>query len=657
MNSIKNRIFSLVMILFSLGWFTTFAQDPYSKPGPNGIFINFGKKIPLSFQYKLERKSTAENAPWDEIYQTIKPDLNRPVILGKLLNAGSKSPVFTLPDSLTVSRFIRLLRGKQTTDSMYIFNGQPSYIETMGTGFYDVSATSGTVYEYRVSEIDSRGAILKTTVIKAEPFPGKANLKKPEFVEYKTTSKSLVLNFALNGEPAPSNVRVFKQATLQTPFRECYPFKMYSRGKTGLRLTMIDSMVMPGVSYRYLLLPVDMLGNLGTPSDTVRINFGQGAIAPLEKFEAKTENNFIVLNWRTPMQKSMRSISIFRSEQFDDGFKLLDRVPASDSTYTDQQIVKGISYFYYLVFQGLTETSAPSAKVIGLVDEKDKPVLAPGSVKVAQTPIGNLIKWSRTEAGTKGYYVHRGEGYTATEQQISSLIVSDSLNVSFLDSIHNLSPGQTYCYAVMAVNRGNLEGPLSEVVIAEPVKPQLPTPLNLQVQPYNDKAMLFWDDIATMSKFITGYRVFRTKTGSAKMDTLGLARTNTYYDSTLVRGDNYLYSVQSVGIQQSVSSLSANVSFLLPVILPVSPAGLRATKTADGVILHWDAPAVVGLASFKIYRERLGEERKLLTTIGKDVTEYSDLPNTPGTYFYSVTSVTAEGLESKFGDDVGVELE
>src|ERR1035437_9515820 len=200
MNSLKIRIFSIAVVIFSFGWISAMAQSPVTKSGPNGIFVYFGKKIPITFQYKLERKATSENARWAEIYRTSQPDLSYQMIVGKLLNAGSKSAIFTLPDSLTVNRFIHLLKGKQTTDSVYIFNGQPAYIETMGTGFYDTSVKAKLDYEYRVSEIDRQGTVLKATEIKADPLPGKANFKKPELTGATSTSKSEVLHFSLNGE-------------------------------------------------------------------------------------------------------------------------------------------------------------------------------------------------------------------------------------------------------------------------------------------------------------------------------------------------------------------------------------------------------------------------------------------------------------------------
>jgi len=181
MKSFKNRILCISVVILTLGWFSSAAQQPIAQPGPNGIFVYFGKNIPLTFQYKLERKASEVEAKWEEIYRTLPLNMNYQVVVGKLLQAGSKNAAFTLPDSITVDRFIRLLRGKQTTDSVYIYNGQLSYIETMGTGYYDASVNPKTVYEYRISEIDNKGNALKSTIIKADPFPGKTNFEKPVF--------------------------------------------------------------------------------------------------------------------------------------------------------------------------------------------------------------------------------------------------------------------------------------------------------------------------------------------------------------------------------------------------------------------------------------------------------------------------------------------
>jgi fibronectin type 3 domain-containing protein len=655
MNKYKNTIAGLAiaaLLIFSAG---AWAQNSAAMPGPDGIFVWFGRTLPISFQYKLERKTDTNESAWEEIYRTGTIDYSYAAITSLLLQTGSKSAVFNMPDSITIARFITLLSGKQSSDSVYIFNGQPAYIEAMGTGFYDNTALPGIKYEYRISIVDKKNIPGKSSVIKADPYPGKANLAKPVFKEYLTTSGSLVIYFNLDEKNKPFDVRIFKQAKLQTEFADCFPDKFFSRNNEGLMLSFVDSMVIPGVSYQYVVFPVDMLGNLGTPSDTIQINLPESMIAPLEKFEAKVQNNFIELNWRNPKLKNMQSISVFRSTNFDNDFQLINRLPASDSSYTDRFVSRSVSYYYYLVFDGLNESSPPSAKVFTMIDETEKPLLAPGGVKVEQSPKGNLISWNRTETGTRGYYVYRGNGYTATEYLYSPLIISDSAAVSFLDSAQNLVPGQPYCYAVSAINKGNLEGPLSQIAISEALKPELPTPVNLYARQYNDKAMLFWDDLSGLSEHLTGYRVYRKQGDGFKL--LSEVLVPSYFDSTIVRGQTYEYAVSAIGIQDAESALSSAFEFSLPSIVPVPPSGFRATQTSTSVILSWDPPVVEGLKAFKIYREKLGEARKELTSIDKSLTGYTDALPGAGNWFYTITSVNQKNKESQFSEEVGVRVE
>ena len=654
MKNIKYLIITLAVFAIMLLSTFAIAQNSAATPGPNGIFVWFGRTLPINYQYKLERQLDSGNSNWEEIHRTEVLDLNYSSMAGRLLQAGAKNSVFSMPDSTTINHFIGLLRGKQTSDSIFIFNGQMAYIETMGTGFYDVSAAPEKKYEYRISMVDKMNSVIKSSIVKADPYPGKVVLNKPVFKEYLSTSKNVALYFTLNGKNTPANTRVFKQVLLQTSFKECFPDKFYSRGDDGLMLSIIDSLVLPGVSYRYVVLPIDMLGNMGIPSDTVQINLPERQVSPLEKFVAKPENNFIVLNWRSPKLKNLQSISVYRSDNFDEGFQLLSRVLPTDTSFTDRFITRGISYYYYLVFDGLNESSPPTAKVFAMVDETTKPLLAPGLVKVKQTPEGNLVSWTRTETGTRGYYVYRGDGYTATEYLYSPLIISDSSAVSFLDSIQHLKPGEPYCYAISAINRGNLEGPLSGIAIAEPVKPELPTPVNILAQQYNNKVMLFWDDISGISEYIIAYCVYRND--GEKFIKLAEVSVPTYYDSTVVRGKTYLYAVKAIGIQDSESPLSAAFEFLLPTIKLVPPAGFRLTPTPNSVILNWDAPAVEGLKAYKLYREKVGESRQLVATIDSKKTGYTDSLPTAGNWFYTIITVDIYDQESHFSEELGVKV-
>jgi len=102
----------ILTVLLFIGGTNLLAQQPVAAPGPNGNFVFFGRNIPVGFQYKLERKPATSDNGWKEIYHTNTFTLNYQTVVDRLLQAGSKSPVFEMPDSSTISRFISLLKGK-----------------------------------------------------------------------------------------------------------------------------------------------------------------------------------------------------------------------------------------------------------------------------------------------------------------------------------------------------------------------------------------------------------------------------------------------------------------------------------------------------------------------------------------------------------------
>jgi hypothetical protein len=412
-----------------------------------------------------------------------------------------------------------------------------------------------------------------------------------------------------------------------------------------------------------VVVPFDVLGNEGFVSDTITVNNVPvyAEVPAILKLEAVSlDKEFAIkLRWKATSVQNLRSISIFRSLNFDDGYTLYTKVSPADTFFIDHNVKPITNYYYYLVFNGTYGDSPETAKVIGMLKALKEPIIPPQKVKVETLPEGNLITWNWFGSDTKGFYVFRGEGYSNPSEQISSLIISDSILVTYLDSIKNITPGQPYCYAVRSVSTSNLLSPVSETAIAGIAKPELPTPLNLEVRSFNGNTLLIWEDMKAISSFVTGYKVWRQeKNSSPKQLTPGYSLpVNRFVDTSVVKGAAYTYFIQAEGIANSESKWSAPFEFTLKLMEPVPPAGLRATKTDQGIILSWDTPAVEGLSGFKIYCERVGESRKLITTVGADVSYFADHVSGKGAYFYSITSTTNENKESVPCDEIGVAVE
>ncbi len=664
--NIKYKTGPIIMLILLLSAYSVSAQYPAAGPGADGIFISFDKQLPVGFSYKLERRVAEEKAAWQIIHTSSMPTLSTGEIYNRMVYVNAKMPFYPIPDSVTIKKFIKLVKGRRTTDSIYVYNAYPPYLEVLGTGYYDNAIAANKKFEYRVSKMDKSGREFESNVLKAISYPGEKRNFRAISKEVMPSGNKINIRYSITGDTKPTGFKIFRQNYLQTPFREIHPFTTYSSGSDGITMLMTDTLVLPKMIYNYVVVPFDILGNQGIASDTVRVNnvsvYGEvPAVQDLQAFSLD-EELAIKIKWKATQVQNVRSISIFRSLNFDDGYTLYSHLLPADTIFIDRGVEPITNYYYYLVFNGTYGDSPESAKIIGMVKGLRKPLLPPQMVRVTSMASGNVLSWKGVEIDIKGYYIFRGEGYSDPGEQISGLIASDSTVVTFTDSIQNLKEGQPYCYAVRSVNKSNLLSPVSETVLAQILKPQLPTPLNLEVRFFNGNSLLIWEDMGPISSFVTGYRVWRQKNDSIKSEKIQLTKdfalqTNRFVDTTLQHGVRYLYFIQAEGIMNSLSNLSAPSEFIMPGGKAIPPAGLRATKTNEGVILSWDIPVVEELAGFKIYREKLGEGKVVVATLGADKSGYIDQVKTPGTYFYTISSLTKNNMESGQCDEIGVAVE
>ena len=116
----------------------------------------------------------------------------------------------------------------------------------------------------------------------------------------------------------------------------------------------------------------------------------------------------------------------------------------------------------------------------------DKPATAPVDLR-AEVSMGAVkLMWSRPDADTKTYYIMRSVEGDTTLQQVSAAILSDSLLVTYTDSVNDVNCTML-TYAVRSENASRNLSPLSERIYVTPMHNiHLPAPLNLTTH-YTDK--------------------------------------------------------------------------------------------------------------------------------------------------------------------------
>lgn len=664
-----NKISLYIIIITFLICHASYGQKPLSIPGSKGIFTQFGTLLPDSVEYRLYRFELGNEANAVQIFIGKIPT-SYLELKSRILTINAKNPIYTLPDDSTISTLYNDIIKYSTSDSIAFFNGIPQYIEAMGLGYFDMNVSEGVKYEYIIRKEDKQGRLLEENFTRPNPIPGKKPTFNVKFHSQIISDDAITLKFSMTNDRFPFDFKVLRQVYLQTKFLKIEPIKSFYSQNDTMFIQFTDHELVPGLIYQYTIIPYDVLGNFELYPDTIRIQFsGVFSKTPMmHKFIAnsKEKQNAIELKWKFDDNKPINSIAIFRSENFDDGYTLLTRVPGKDTLFFDHNVMPIKSYYYYIIANGLFGDTPPSSKVIGMMKGNKTANRAPKDLKIAQTPEGNLLTWKKTEIDTRGYYVYRGLGYQAELKQITPLITNNEVTISFLDSIQNVPKGVPFSYAVCAENTSYSIGPKSDVVFSDPLTPELPTPTNLFINRQGNNAFLVWDAITNRSSFINGFLIFRSEPNANKnkdSKTIKLTEQalpydqNTYLDTTLERGIEYSYSVQAIGVGNSFSAMSQSFEFMLPELLPFPPTGVRLTKTENGGILYWDTPGTDDIKAFRIYREKLDSKIVKIAELNPAVNEYEIINDSKGTYFYTISVVNNNDVESNQSDEVWLLVE
>lgn len=648
----------LIVIILATAFSVT-AQEPVSVAGPDGIFTQFGTALPDTFEYRLFRFESGSKQKPTLVFTGQKP-VSAEELKTRLLNINAKNPVYPMPGDSVIQWLYEALNGFQTIDSIPIYNGIPLFVEAAGLGFYDNTVTPETSYNYRVTVFDKAGHLISSSPTGPVSAPGRDPGFNVKFVNAVSSNGTITLNFSFDEANRPFDFRIVRQAYLQTGYREIFPQKFFysENGSSFLRIT--DQQVIPGVIYRYVVTPYDILGNITPCADRVKITCRRDATQNPEVIKFSAQSNevkrAIDLKWKLAVTESVQSISLFRSEHFDSAYTVISRLPAGDTLFTDRNVDPRKSYHYYLVMHGLKEKFPPSAIVTGMLKETTNIPLPPHNLSINQTSEGNLLTWEKTGTGIEGYYVYRSLGFGNNMKQISSLVPEKGLTGEYIDSVQNLTPGVSYGYAVAAVNNGFSISKKSKTVFAEPITPPLPAPTNFFINRQGNGAFLAWDPMTERAPYLSGYTIYRAEKGNepVKLNSRPLPyNRNSYLDTSLVRGIKYVYTVRANGTGNSESPSSDSFEFMLPELLPQPPSGIRLTKTSEGGVLSWDAPAMSNIQAFYIYRENSeGGTPEKIAEVPAGTTEYEIIQETPGMYFFTVSTFAVDGQESVRSNEV-----
>ncbi|TAL71108.1 MAG: hypothetical protein EPN82_00385 [Bacteroidetes bacterium] len=661
------KIYFLSFCIIALGIVYCFAQFdyPYAVQGPEGIYIMCGNKIPKDFVYKVFRSFEGKDE-WI-LLKVLSFQQNYDNFYQELVNVNSQNNIYELPEEKFKPKIWEFIINTNDVDSVPLYGGLPMYREALGTAYYDKDVQKGNSYKYKIviSGINSADRESVTKPIKFTTLI--PNLKLNSFYQ-DVEENRIYLRYYASEHIGLMKVKIFRCNYMQTDFAEISPFTGFSNRHDSLIIGVIDTLVHKKNIYQYYAVPYDLYGNQGIPSDTVRvinlINKAESYIKALHT-ESIDSLNSIRIRWKSDVPEFLRTIDIYKSDNYDKGYKRVGSVSPGDTQYVDNQVNPITTYFYYLIINNAYGQSIPSSRITGMLGPVRK-AEAPMELKAESKNGVVILKWRKPTADTRGYYVYRSEmNQNDSLIQITDLIITDSLNAVYIDSLKNVR-SISLTYAVKSVNTSYDISPLSEVVYISPeIKITLETPLNLRAKYNFGSVLLTWTDVQERDKNIIGYNLYRKILKSDGTDSAAFILINgksednsmNYYDdSTAEEGMKYLYSVESFSVGESKSTLSAPAVIEVPIFRPVSISSLNVARIKEGVMLKWNRTMQENIKEYRIYRLTQSKDAVVVTTLSSESESYLDKNAPVGeSCFYAITCINKKNFESKIDDWVGAE--
>jgi len=262
----------------------------------------------------------------------------------------------------------------------------------------------------------------------------------------------------------------------------------------------------------------------------------------------------------------------------------------------------------------------------------DSSLSAPINVTAtAESSSSILVSWNPVPGATS-YKVYYGTSSSAITSVASNAVDGTSYTHTGLLS------GTTYYYCITAQD-GAGESARSQTVSRITI-PGIPANLR-STSSSSSSIRLEWDMVAGA----TSYKLYYATSAEGNKNIVTTPSSNYYTHSSLPANTTYYYFVAAVN-----SSGDGAFTEALPVrtlLAPLSaPSGVTATALSTSSIeVTWGA--VTGAISYKVYREIGSSTTKtLLDTV--TTTSYTNTGLTSTTYYYYVTALNADNVESAY---------
>ncbi|MDJ1485618.1 fibronectin type III domain-containing protein [Cytophagaceae bacterium YF14B1] len=593
------------------------------------------------------------------------------------MRVGALNRVYNFRESLNGGYLWQVARRARTMDSLGIYGQNLLVLQALGLVHYDTSARAGIVYQYRVKPVGEQ-ATSKEGRTTAVSYPQKMRVDyQLRTLRAEPFEQSISLQYLVGrGRPTPAGLAIYRQVYMQTNFEPIGQVAYFRQVKDSVVLSIEDPSVRRQLVYQYVAVPLDMYGNPGIPSDTVRIlNLTSNLTPTVYQINAtsRIEKNAIELSWQVKNPDKVQVINIYRSQDYDQPtYHFVGSVSASDTTFVDANVKPVEGYWYTLVVNGVYGQAPASPRVHGILKTNPKRIpLPPHGLQASAENHQVKLSWHKADAETRGFAVFRGQTPQDLKQVSPEIPYTPNLNTTdqteFVDHLPVTAQSTQYYYAVRTINTSYNQSPLSamtNVIINGQTK--LKAPMSVKVKYFDKTALVYWAN--PNESGVTGYNLYRRESNQRegnqresngswqKLNAQALpVIQNQWEDKTLQTGKVYEYQVELVTGRESDYVRSAPVRLALEAKKPLQPVGLRVMAQPDNTVqLSWSAMPAGAATQYAVYRQQSGGKPEKLAVLPLSQTHFMDKNSAEGLFFYTVVAVSAEEVESEADNWISV---
>ena len=599
---------NLLLICFFIA-FAGVAQSPsgktpfvYSGPAGNYVLLDAGgKKLTTDQQkgYSIERSTKGEN---------------------KFVKIGGFMPVQTYPEFQALvgaelaTDFKRFIKAKTDADVVKFFNSNhPSkdygfyvfdvnFLRAMGMVYLDESsAGKASGYEYQLKGPGLAAGPQSAVLFKKESLP------RGQVQKIFTTDSLVSIRWAFPAfsSPLPVLGRVYRQEDGKGQY---FP----EPARTTLNTTdkgvyaMYENDTRPEQLVNYYLVPVDLFGNEGLPSDTATaISINYSKMPGVRDIVVTDSMGGLFSKWKPlPAKPYYTGIQVLRSRDARKDFVVLDSLPADAVSYLDKQVLPNVTYFYKfrpVVYKLSGWDEIIATTVHGSMGSAGNPPLAPKNISAVREGRDIRISWDlNPELDIFAYYVLRG-----TSEKNMEMVSPAIMDTTWLDSSANLSGRTNYVYSVLAMNNSQLNSETSPTAGISPARGEfIESPSGISIRPSGSNILLSWPDIGRNDAAVAGYILYRKKRDEKEFSPVvnELVMKPYFEDATTEPDTDYVYTVSAVDRFGYESARSPEAAYVKRNRV-VPPSVIYVRKLATAVEVSWPKGNDPSIVSYTIYRK------------------------------------------------------